>query len=124
MKRKWFFVFGPLAVVGFLAFIALGGLVVERLWNWLLPPLFGWRAITFWQSVGLLALSRILFGGFGGGGRGLGFRRQMRDRYFDKMTPEERARFREGMRARCGFGSAPSPTTGDAPRPADQPFQS
>jgi hypothetical protein len=36
-----------------------------HLWNWLLPPLFGWRQITFWQALGILALCRILFGGFG-----------------------------------------------------------
>ena len=49
-------------------FIAIGGEVVMHLWNWLLPALFGWRLITFWQALGLLALCRILFGGFGGGG--------------------------------------------------------
>ena len=34
------------------------------LWNWLTPPLFGFRTITFWQALGLLAFCRILFGGF------------------------------------------------------------
>ncbi len=48
-----------------LLFIAIGGEIVLHLWNWLLPPLFGWRQITFWQALGLLALCRILFGGFG-----------------------------------------------------------
>ena len=38
------------------------------LWNWLLPMLFGWRLITFWQAVALLALCRILFGGVSGRG--------------------------------------------------------
>jgi len=44
---------------------SFGGEIVLHLWNWLLPSLFGWREITFWQAVGLLALCRILFGGFG-----------------------------------------------------------
>ncbi len=64
MKWKWIFL-APLAIVGILLFIALGGEMVMRLWNWLLPPLFGWHQITFWQALGLLALCRILFGGFG-----------------------------------------------------------
>jgi hypothetical protein len=52
----------PLAVLGMAVFIAIGGEVVLQLWNWLLPTLFGWRQITFWQAVGILALCRILFG--------------------------------------------------------------
>src|SRR5258708_13458803 len=55
----------PLAIVGMLLFVFIGGEIVLHLWNWLLPSLFGWREITFWQAVGLLALCRILFGGFG-----------------------------------------------------------
>lgn len=37
------------------------------LWNWLIPELFGFKPIDFWQAVGLLALARILFGGLGSG---------------------------------------------------------
>ena len=64
MSRKRLLVIAPLAIAGIFAFVAIGGFVVQLLWNWLLPPLFGWREITFWQGVGLLALCRILFGGF------------------------------------------------------------
>ena len=32
------------AILGILLFGFLGGEVVKQLWNWLLPPLFGWRA--------------------------------------------------------------------------------
>ena len=96
MRKKWI-VLAPLAIVGFALFIALGGYVVELLWNWLLPPLFGWPQLGFWQALGLLALCRILFGGLGGhGGHGRGSR----------WTPEERERFRQRIRERCGF--APS----------------
>ena len=57
MRKKWiFFVAPPMLVL----FIAIGGEVVMQLWNWLLPALFGWRQITFWQGLGLLALCRIL----------------------------------------------------------------
>ena len=102
-RRKWIFL-APLAILALLAFIALGGEVVKQLWNWLLPPLFGWRQITFWQAIGMLALCRILFGGFGGsGGHRPRFGRRWAERW-DAMTPEERERFRQGMRNRCGFG--------------------
>ena len=93
LKKRWFFL-APLAIGGFLLFIALGGEVVRQLWNWLLPAIFGWRQITFWQALGILALCRILFGGFGG----RGFSRSKH------MTSEERERFRQRMRERCGFG--------------------
>jgi len=102
MSWKWIFL-APLAICGLLLFIALGGAVVLQLWNWLLPPIFGWRQITFWQALGLLALCRILFGGFGG----RGFSRSKR------MNPEERARFRQRMRERCGF--TPPPTESNQP---------
>ena len=66
MRRKWFFL-APLAILGILLFIAIGGEVVRQLWNWLMPALFGRHEVTFWQALGLLALCRILFGGFGRG---------------------------------------------------------
>ena len=59
---------GIAAAIGFVLFVLIGGLVVQWLWNWLLPDIFGLRQITFWQALGLLALCRILFGSFGRGG--------------------------------------------------------
>jgi hypothetical protein len=53
--------------IAFVLFILLGGVAVQWLWNWLLPDIFGVRQITFWEALGLLALCRILFGGFGRG---------------------------------------------------------
>jgi hypothetical protein len=94
----------PLAILGVLLFVALGGVIVRELWNWLVPPVIGWREITFWQAVGLLALCRILFGGFGRHGCGRSsFRRRMSERMaerWDRMTPEERERFRHGALGR------------------------
>lgn len=95
---KWIFVAAPL---GFAAFIALGGWVVMLLWNWITPALFGLREVTFWQALGLLALCRILFGGFGGH-RHPKHRQRIRERW-EGMTPEERDKFREGMRSSVGF---------------------
>ena len=110
MRKKWIFL-APLAILGMLLFIAIGGEVVRLLWNWLLPAIFGWREITFWQAVGMLALCRILFGGFGRHGSvRSNVRRRMAERW-ERMTPEERERFRQGLRGRCGFG----PSTSESP---------
>jgi hypothetical protein len=59
---------GIMVAIGLTLFVLVGGFVVSGLWNWLLPELFGWPQISFWQGIGLLALSRILFGGVGGPG--------------------------------------------------------
>ena len=113
MRKRWFFI-GPLAILGIVVFAFLGGELVMLLWNWLLPPLFGWRVITFWQAFGLLALCRILFGRIGHRGfHRSDFRRRMFERW-ERMTPEERERFRQGMGARCGFGPAPAESKGQA----------
>ena len=106
MRPRWqrLMLIGPLAILGMLLFIAIGGGIVQYLWNWLLPPLFGWREISFWQALGLLALCRILFGGSGWRGSvRSNVRRRMEERC-ERMTPEERERFRQRMRERFGFG--------------------
>jgi len=110
--RKMIFL-APLAILGMIAFLAIGGEIILLLWNWLLPSLFGWRQITFWQALGLLALCRILFGGFRSHGYGRSkWRRGMEERC-DWMTPEEREQMREKLRQRMrekwGFG----PTAGE-----------
>ena len=113
MKKKWIFL-APLAILALLLFIALGGEIVQQLWNWLLPPLFGWRPITFWQALGILVLCRILFGGFGSHGpKGPSFGRRKGHRMADRwehMTPEDRERFRQGMHGPSTGESAPSGT--------------
>jgi len=93
MRRKLFLMV-PIGIAAVAVFGFLGGQAVRLLWNWLLPPLFGWPAITFWQALGLLALCRILFGGRGGHGWG---------RRTARMTPEERDRFRQRVRQRIGL---------------------
>jgi hypothetical protein len=103
MRRRWIFI-APLAILAMALFIAIGGGIVQLLWNWLLPALFGWRSITFWQALGLLALCRILFGGFGlRASPGTNVRRRIAERW-QHMTPEERERLRQGLCGRWGFG--------------------
>jgi hypothetical protein len=110
-KKKWIYL-APLAVLAMVLFAWLGGELVMHLWNWLLPSLFGWRQITFWQAFGLLALCRILFGGWGGhhGSRSNMRRRisQRMDERWERMTPEEREKFRQSWRSRCGGFRAPT----------------
>ncbi len=93
-----------IAAMAAAALVALSafGFVVMNLWNWLAPVLFGGRTVTFWQAVGLLVLSRILFGGWHGG-PGHRISGRMLERWAE-MTPEERERFRQGWRGGCGRG--------------------
>jgi hypothetical protein len=102
-RNKWIFFVAPLALA---AFLAICGAIVMQLWNWLLPALFRWPHIGFWQALGLLVLCRMLFGGFGSHGSDRSKRRRRAEQW-EKMTPEERERFRNSWRARCrGFGAA------------------
>ena len=95
-----------------LALIVVGGMgwAVLHLWNWLMPEVFGLRAVSFWQAVGLMALSWILFGGPGW----MGPRSPRRYAYsrgdwqrWQQMTPEQRAAFREGLRGQWGDRHTP-----------------
>jgi hypothetical protein len=112
MRKKWMFI-APAALLGIALVTFIGGEIVKLLWNWLLPPLFGWRELTFWQALGLLALCRILFGHHGVSRSGM--RRRMEERMAERMpimTPEERERFRQGIRARFGLGPSASESKG------------
>ena len=104
--RKRLIWIAPAAILGMLIFGWIGGELVKLLWNWLAPGLFGLRQISFWQALGLLALCRILFGGFGlGGGSQRNSRRRIRQRMLERwehMTPEEREKFRQWFHDRCG----------------------
>lgn len=102
MKRFWFVRILKGAVL-IAALLAVVGWVVMTLWNLLLPSLFALPALSFLQAVGLLVLSRILFGGLRGPGFGPGmhWRRHMYERW-EQMTPEEREKLRAGLRGRCG----------------------
>lgn len=56
--------FGILGVGAMFLFVWL----VMLLWNALIPELFNGPLLTYWQSAGLLILSKILLSGFGSGG--------------------------------------------------------
>ncbi len=113
MKQLWIkkglmiLLFGTIAVIVF-------GFVVMGLWNNILVAVTGVKAITFLQALGILLLSKILFGGFGGGGKSWrgspAWKEKMKQRW-DKMTPEEREKFKAEWKNRCGgrWGKFPSP---------------
>jgi len=86
---------GVLVVLG----VAALGWVVMSLWNWLLPTLFGIKEIGYLQAMGVLLLSKILFGGFRGhcGGHGKWHKHRL-----ENMSPEEREKFKSGMSGCCG----------------------
>ncbi|GAB6044196.1 hypothetical protein [Endothiovibrio diazotrophicus] len=78
--------------------IAVAGGVTMGLWNWLTPTLFGWPSISYLQALGLLVLTRLLFGGLRHHGFGHHCRLPV-----ESMSEEERAQLRERLH-RCGFG--------------------
>jgi hypothetical protein len=96
--------------------LVFAGLIwaVQSLWNGLMPAIFGLRAIGYWQALGLMVLSWILFGGLrgtrGSGGR---WRREMRERW-ERMTPEERENLRRGLHGRWAAGGHPPSPEPDA----------
>ena len=93
----------PAAVV----FLAAIGFVVMSLWNELAPELFGLKPITYWHAVGLLILTRMLFGGFrGAAGRGGHWRHRVMERV-EQMTPEEREKLRQALESRWGRMTPP-----------------
>ncbi len=64
---------GAMKVLKIIGMVLLGiaalfafGFVVQLLWNWLMPRIFDLPAVTYWEGLGILALSSILFGRLGG----------------------------------------------------------
>ena len=97
----------------FLAVILFGG-VVMLLWNNVLAPVLHVSLIGFWQALGILALSKILFGGFRGGHWGKHQWRQGMMQRWEAMSPEDREKFKQEWANRCGrrFGKPfPEETT-------------
>jgi hypothetical protein len=97
--RKWMI----LAPVVFVGAVFLFGWIVMLLWNAILVPVLQVGALSFWQGVGLLVLTRILFGSMGGGGwkkRGAP-NSKFRQKWMN-MSDEERSTFREEWKKRCG----------------------
>jgi hypothetical protein len=99
-KRKRRHVPGKFLLLAVIA-IPLVGAVTMLLWNWLMPSIFGLHSISFPQALGLLLLSKLIFGSFHGGGRrrcGPRWDRNMMERW-EAMSPEERRKMIDALRA-------------------------
>ena len=107
MKKFWIKK-GLMFIALFIVITLVVGLVVMGLWNAILPAVLGIKAITFIQALGILLLSKILFGGFKGGRNGNpGWRMKMQQwkmsqEKISNMTPEEKEKFKAEWKSRCG----------------------
>ena len=91
----------PIAIV---AGVYIFGSVVMLLWNHLLPALFGFSTITFWQAIGLLILSKILFGGFRGGHGHCRCHCHGHHHHHERwahLSPEEKEKMKSQLNDRC-----------------------
>lgn len=118
MKRmKWVYKI-PLVVAVAIAGVALFTYATQWLWNWLVPALFQGPQVSFWQALGLLVLSKILFSGLGGKGGSSGGGRHWK-RKWAAMTPEERSRFKHRLQEKwCGWEKGTTTPTPDQPASA------
>jgi Ca2+/H+ antiporter, TMEM165/GDT1 family len=108
-----FLLFIPLFVLGVFIF----GSIVMLLWNNVLTPVLHVSTITFWQALGILVLSKILFSSFSGGG---GSRRDYwkQRMMWKNMTPEQKEKFKEECKnrgRRWGYRSWDSETEVNQP---------
>jgi hypothetical protein len=127
MDRKFWLLRGLRFFFFAVLFIAVAGYLTMSLWNWLVPVLFHGPVISFGQTLGLLLLSRILFGGFRGGQPGGWARRrkawqQRMAGRMEHLNPEEREKFRQQMQQRCSMGwmrrsEAATPATSEPAMP-------
>ena len=82
--------------------IFIFGSVIMLLWNNVLTPVLHVSTITFWQALGILVLSKILFSSFNGRGhrpRRFYWREKM---LWNSMSPEQKEKFKEEWKNRCG----------------------
>ena len=94
--RRWLIIPFVIAAIVLLSAIVMG------LWNAILPEVLGVKVITFWQALGMLVLSKILFGGFRGWFRGQGKGRWMEmQQKLASMSPEEKEKFKATWKDRC-----------------------
>jgi hypothetical protein len=89
-------------ILGILIFVPLFIFGTMYLWNWIVPELFHGPVINFWQTLGLLALSKILFGGLGKGhhGRHNSWKQRMKEK-MGHMSPEEKEQFKQRLKEKC-----------------------
>jgi Ca2+/H+ antiporter, TMEM165/GDT1 family len=92
-------IFIPIAIAAGIFFF---GIIVMLLWNNILATVLGVGIITFWQALGILVLSKILFGGFPGGhSHHKSYKYRMHEKMMN-LSPEEREKMKAEFKERCG----------------------
>jgi len=103
MKYWWIGKISKLIVLAAVV-IAAFAFAVMLLWNWLIPEIFQGPAVTYWQAMGLLLLSHILVRGWNGSHNWKSYRwKNKMEEKIAAMTPEEREKFKDEWRRRCGY---------------------
>lgn len=94
MRRRPFFIFIPLTIA------LAGGAIVMLLWNYILPYALNANPINYWQALGLIVLTRILFGNFNfrNHNKHQGYWREK----FRNMSEDDRQKLRDEWKNRCG----------------------
>ncbi|MFC2115844.1 hypothetical protein ACFLTU_05175 [Bacteroidota bacterium] len=95
MKARGVIYYGKFIVMGFV-FLVLFTYVVMLLWNWLVPELFSGPVLNYWQTLGVLVLSKILLSGLGGHHKD-GPPRRSRTWHHDLPKSKWRKKFEEKM---------------------------
>jgi Ca2+/H+ antiporter, TMEM165/GDT1 family len=90
------------------AVLVFGGAVMY-LWNSVLTPVLGVTTITFWQAVGLLILSKLLFGGFHCGRRHFKSGPPFLHHRWKHMSDTEREQLKQEWRSRWGCCDTAAP---------------
>lgn len=112
MKAKRVFYFGKFVVMG-IAFLALFTYVVMLLWNWLVPELFSGPILTYWQTLGILVLSKILLSGLGHGPRDKRSWHSKDHRIHRHPGSDWRKKFEEKMNGKVGEEPIPEGEPGN-----------
>lgn len=108
---RWVRILVLVILIAPIAILIFGG-VVMLLWNNTLVPVLDVHEVTFWQALGILVLSKILFGHFGGGSASNRYYRKQR-MMWNNMTPEQKEKFKEEWKKRSrrwGYRSSESDT--------------
>jgi Ca2+/H+ antiporter, TMEM165/GDT1 family len=100
-RRKLAFII-PIGLLAIAAFLGVFAGAVMLLWNNVLAVVLHISTISFWQALGILVLSKILFGGFRGAHWGRHRWKEKMQQRWTNMTPEEREKFKQEWGNRCG----------------------
>lgn len=94
-QKKILFIIFPIGIFLFVTWM------IMLLWNNLIPEIFGLKTITYFQTLGLFILCRILFGNFNFGNRKPPFMNPNFKEKWINMSEEEKEKFKDEWKKRC-----------------------